>query len=88
MVDCRYVNIIIQYLVSCYVLAKTNIFYVLPLIPVLSRTALSLKFKNQMNELLLEPELDREAHRTLIIPLAGFSFTGLMGIMVVDLTLR
>lgn len=65
-----------------------SIYYFLPLFPILSRTVLCLKFKNQMREHLLEAELDRDAHRNLILPLAGFSFTGLVGLIVLDATLR
>lgn len=35
-----------------------------------------------------EEENDRDSHRTLILALAGFSFTGLIGIAVVDATIQ
>jgi hypothetical protein len=41
-----------------------------------------------MNEILSEDEQDREAHRTVILSLSGFSFTGLVGLIVLDATLR
>jgi hypothetical protein len=88
MVDCRYVDIMIRYVISWYVFSKTAILYLLPLIPIFSRAVLCLRFKHQMNEVLPEEAADREAHRALILPLAGFSFTGLIGLIVVDAALR
>lgn len=64
------------------------ILYLLPFFPIVSRTVLCLTFRSQMNEILSEDEQDREAHRTLILSLSGFSFTGLIGLIVIDATLR
>lgn len=65
-----------------------RILYLLPFIPLISRTVLCLRFRSQMSEILGEEEQDRESHMTLILSLAGFSFTGLVGLIVVDATLR
>jgi hypothetical protein len=41
-----------------------------------------------MSEIPSEEEQDRASHMALILSLAGFSFTGLVGLIVVDATLR
>lgn len=67
----------------------TNIyFYFVPLLPLVSRTLLCLEHRTQMMEIPSEDEQDREAHRSHILALAGFSFTGLLALAVLDATLR
>jgi hypothetical protein len=66
----------------------SRILYLLPFIPIVTRTFLCLRFRSQMSDILAEEEQDRESHMTLILSLAGFSFTGLLGLIVVDATLR
>ena len=47
-----------------------------------------LRFQERAKEVLPIEERDRETHRTYIMGLAGFSFTGLLGLVLVDATLR
>ena len=67
---------------------EMTIYYFLPLLPIISRTCLCLIYNGQMEEHLEEAELDRDAHRNVILPLAGFSFTGVVGLIVLDPKLR
>ena len=62
--------------------------YLAPLSPVVSRGLLCLAFRRQMGENLTEGELDRETHRTYILALAGFSFAGLLALIVLERTLE
>ncbi len=64
------------------------ILYSTPILPLFSRAVLCLWHHEQMKEILTEAELDQEAHRSHILVLAGFSFTGLLAISVLDATLR
>ena len=61
--------------------------YFVPLVPLVSRALLCVKHRTQMSEILSEEENDRESHRSHILALAGFSFTGLLAIAVLDATL-
>lgn len=63
-----------------------NLWYVLPWIPFLTRGILCLVFWRQMGDELPEAALDREEHRSVILALAGFSFTGFAAVCVVDAT--
>jgi|GEM_PF-2604953 len=62
--------------------------HLLPMLPVITRGAIGLKFHRHMKDVLLEKELDREAHRTRIMGLAGFSFTGLMALIILEASVR
>ena len=62
-------------------------FYFVPLLPLVSRSLLCIKHRDHMSEILCENEQDRESHRSHILALAGFSFTGLLAIAVLDATL-
>ena len=62
-------------------------FYFVPLLPLVSRVLLCIKHHNHMSEIPCEDEQDRESHRSHILALAGFSFTGLLAIAVLDATL-
>ena len=63
------------------------IFYIIPFVPFLSRSILCLNHRRQMLDILCEDEQDREAHRAHILALAGFSFSGLLAVAVLDVTL-
>lgn len=64
------------------------IWYSAPIIPLFSRAVLCLRHHSQMAEILNEDEHDRETHRSHILALAGFSFTGLLALAILDATLR
>jgi len=64
------------------------IFYFLPLFPIVTRGILYLKFQKRMKDVLSPEELDKESHRTYIMTLAGFSFSGLLAMAVLDTALR
>ena len=46
-----------------------------------ARLVLMWPFRRQMQEVLPEEANEREAHRTLFIALAGFSFAALLGVV-------
>ncbi len=64
-----------------------NLLYVIPLTPFVGRGLIALKFKKATDGLLPEAAADREQHRNLILVLAGFSFTGLLGLAVAPLAI-
>jgi hypothetical protein len=59
--------------------------YGLPLVPFVPRALTVLKFPAATYDLLPEAAADREQHRSFILVLAGFSFTGLLGLAVTPL---
>jgi len=61
-----------------------DLIYVGPLVPIATRGALIICFKDQMREIPPEEEQDREGHRTLILAFAGFSFTGVVALIVLE----
>ena len=67
----------------------TTLTYLLPAIPFLVRGVVFLSvFRHHMSATIPEEENDRDSHRTLILALAGFSFTGLIGVAVVDANIQ
>jgi len=62
------------------------VFYILPFFPIVTRGILYLKFQKEMNDILEKEELNKESHRTYIMTMAGFSFTGLLAMVVLDAT--
>lgn len=64
------------------------IFYSIVFFPILTRGILFLNFQKRMKEALSNEELAKESHRTLILTLTGFSFSGLLAMAVLDVTLR
>lgn len=62
--------------------------YFVPLVPFVSRALLCFRHRSQIGKILNEAEQDRESHRSHILALAGFSFTGLLALAVLDATLR
>jgi hypothetical protein len=70
-------------------MAAANFFYYCaPLAPLFSRGLLCVRFLRQMNDLQTDAEQAREAHRAYIFPLAGFSFSALLALVVLDATLN
>ena len=66
-----------------------NIFYYsIPFLPIITRLVIIFRHCNTMKEHLGEPELDKESHRANILILAGFSFSGLLAVTIVDSALR
>jgi hypothetical protein len=63
-----------------------NFLYGIPLVPFFPRVITIFCFGSATRDLLPEPAADREQHRNLILVLAGFSFTGLLGLAVAPLT--
>ncbi len=63
------------------------LYYLAPLIPLLTRGLLCLTFRSEMSDVLDEEELDRESHRAHIMALAGFSFAALLALVVIDAAL-
>jgi hypothetical protein len=59
-----------------------------PLLPLFTRGLLMLRFWKQMTTILPEEALEREQSRSLILSLAGFSFTGLLALVILDSALR
>jgi len=64
--------------------SETVLYYCAPLVPLLTRAMLCLRFYPMMADILGEEEQKREAHRSHILALAGFSFTGLLALVVLD----
>jgi len=60
----------------------------LMLFPVVTRLLLTLRFWEHAATVLPPQQLDRETHRQYILTLAGFSFTALIAIAVLDKALR
>lgn len=60
----------------------------LVLFPVATRFALGMRFWRHVGDVLPKEQLDRETHRQYILTLAGFSFTALIAIAVLDRALR
>lgn len=65
-----------------------NLYYLIPGFPLVTRFLLYLRFPYDMTEYLTEVEKDRESHRSYILALAGFSFSGLLAIAVLDTALQ
>ncbi|MDH4270929.1 MAG: hypothetical protein OEW18_03020 [Candidatus Aminicenantes bacterium] len=64
------------------------IFYILPVFPIVTRGILYQKFQKETKDVLTKKKQDKESHRTYIMTLAGFSFSGLLAMVVLDTTLR
>lgn len=65
-----------------------DIYYIAPFIPLITRLLLCLKFKKFMREILSEEEKARGEHRSLILSMAGFSFSGVLALVVIDNAIR
>ena len=60
--------------------------WLLPLLPVLTRSILMFRHRRLRSERLGEDELDRQAHRGVILSLSGFSFTAVIALVLLDST--
>jgi hypothetical protein len=58
--------------------------YFIPILPILVRGFFTLKVKKQLNTILTEKELDRSNIRNIVLVLAGFSFTALLALILVE----
>jgi FtsH-binding integral membrane protein len=65
-----------------------NPLYIVPFFPMVTRGILLLRFQKEMKNGLTKDERDTESHRTYIMGLAGFSFSGLLALVVLDTALR
>src|SRR3954469_13881950 len=61
--------------------------YGMPLVPFIPRLVIVSKFREATFDLVPEAAADREQHRNFILVLAGFSFTGLLGLAVAPLAI-
>lgn len=66
----------------------TLLWYGAPAIPFITWGIVCWVFRRCMKDRLTEAEIDRNNRRSIILALAGFSFTGLLAIAVVDATTR
>jgi len=60
--------------------------WLLPLLPVLTRSILMFRHRRLVSERLCEDELDRQAHRGVILSLSGFSFTAVIALVLLNST--
>jgi hypothetical protein len=65
-----------------------NILFWIPILPLLSRLMLVLRHRVQMKKYLSEKELDRDSHREYIAAMAGFSFTALIALILLDASFK
>ncbi len=65
-----------------------ELFYFSPLLPIITRGAVILRFYKQMGQIPEEPEQDREGNRALILAFAGFSFTGVIALIVLEPSIK
>jgi hypothetical protein len=68
--------------VSCWV------WYSIPFLPLSTQLVFIATGGSWMREHLPSEEQDREQHRSLILGMAGFSFTGLVALVVLDSTVQ
>jgi hypothetical protein len=64
------------------------VWYLSPFLPTVTRGFMSQWFRSLMFEELEESEKDRDTHRSVIIPMAGFSFTALLALVVAEAGLQ
>jgi low temperature requirement protein LtrA len=60
----------------------------IPILPLLSRLLLVIRHRAHMGERLSEEELDRDSHREYIAAMAGFSFTALIALILLDASFK
>lgn len=65
-------------------LSEPMFLYFIPFVPLISRLVIFVKYFDVRNEALTEAQMARESTRASILALAGFSFTGVIGISVLD----
>jgi hypothetical protein len=64
-----------------------TILYALPMVPFVPRIITILKFPDATSGSLTEAVANREQHRSFILVMAGFSFTGLLGLAAAPLAI-
>ena len=69
-------------------LVVNTLVYVAPVLPLVTRAVLIIRFWGQMRDILPEAEQDREGNRALILAFAGFSFTGVTALIVLEPTIK
>ena len=62
-----------------------TILYAIPVVPFIPRVLTIFKFRAATNDALPEAAANREQHRSFILVMAGFSFTGLLGLAAAPL---
>ena len=62
--------------------------YFLPAVPLVTRLLLGWRWRKSMSEQLPEDAQERDLQRTFIFSLAGFSFTAVAGLAVLDATTK
>lgn len=67
---------------------KTGWAYLLPFIPLVSRMALGARWRILMMQVPPEEAQERDLHRATILSFAGFSFTAVAGLAVLDANTR
>lgn len=60
--------------------------FIIPVIPIINRIIFGIRFRKSMQDKLSETENDREGHRAIILPLSGFSFSGVLALIVLQKT--
>lgn len=58
--------------------------YALVFFPLVTRVFLIMRFRHLMGKGLCEGEQDRETHRAIILPMAGFTFSALLALAVLE----
>jgi hypothetical protein len=61
-----------------------SLVWLIPMGPILVRAIVALCHRPMLDESLSEEELARDQHRSVILTLEGFSFTGVLGLAVLD----
>ena len=60
------------------------VMYLAPFFPILTRGFLALRFRGILSLVLTESQMDRDASRTVVLAMAGFSFAGVVGLAVLE----
>lgn len=69
-------------------MSAQNYFYLAPFLPLVTRLLLGLRWHRLMLETLPEEAQERDLQRSFIFSLAGFSFTAVAGLAVLDSAVR
>ncbi|MCA1613927.1 MAG: hypothetical protein LC800_07215 [Acidobacteria bacterium] len=63
-------------------------FYFAPVVPLVGRSLITARFRRYMRRGMKEEVAAREVHRSFILALGGFSFSGLLAIAVIDASVQ
>ncbi len=66
---------------------KLYIYYFIPILPIIVRIIVLIKFRSQWKKRLPNEAQDRNAHRTHIMTLAGFTFSALLAVALLEKTI-